>query len=197
MAIELTGARVAGSNTCTVLAPAQVTKACSGDPAKATSAGASSVLIVATTAREFRSITLTESEIWLTTQTSSAVRNRTVTGSTPTSTLPEGTGTPELRSNNSRRASGRLQTANRLPSGLNASGCTGGVSKLTNELVDAADPAISSRGPSVAQKSNILSLDSGFLMLVWARTDLAVAMPDIANRPVILLSALHPDSRVG
>jgi len=62
IAIELNTVLATGSNTCTVLAPAQETKARSGVPAKTTSAGASSVLIVATIRIALRSSTLTESE---------------------------------------------------------------------------------------------------------------------------------------
>src|SRR6266404_9838339 len=112
-----------------------------------------------------RSITLTESEIWFTTQTSLLARNRTVTGSRPTTTLPRETGPPELRSNSSSRESGRLQTANRLPSGLNATGCTGGVSKLTNELVETAAAAISINKQISVTTRNLVALISGLLML--------------------------------
>src|SRR4029453_84158 len=113
-AIDPARLRLTGSNTCTVLAPAQETKARSGVPANTTSAGASSVFSVETIRNESRSSTLTESEIWLTTQTSLLRRNRTVTGSNPTITLPVETGIPEVTSKSSRRASGRLHTASHL-----------------------------------------------------------------------------------
>src|SRR5262245_29402711 len=98
-----TACRVSGSNTWTVLGNAQDTKAPTGSPANATSAGVSSVDNVATTRRAGTSTMLIESEIALTTQASSGVRKRTETGSNPTGTLPWGTGLPDDTSNNSRR----------------------------------------------------------------------------------------------
>src|SRR5439155_16859671 len=159
-AIEPSEARVPGSKTCTVLAPAHEIKARSGVPAKTTSAGASSVSIVATIRIRLKSITLTESEIRFTTHTSLVVRNRAVTGSRPVATLPTQTGAPELTSKTSSRASGRLHTARRLPSGLRATGCTGGVSKLTNEFVDAADTAILQHRQVAAETRDIVPLNS-------------------------------------
>jgi hypothetical protein len=71
------------------------------------------------------------------TQSSFDDANRAVTGSSPTGTLPAGRGNPPETSNNSTRASGRLQTASVWSPGASATGCTGAVSKFT-KLVMAA-----------------------------------------------------------
>src|SRR5688572_18984788 len=125
--------RVSGSKTSTAFSIAHETNARSGSPAKTTSAGASKVGIVASTCSFARSTMLTESETWLTTQTSFEVRNRTETGSRPTGTLPMDRGATPVTSKTSRRASGRLQTTSVERSGLRATRLTGAVSKLTNE----------------------------------------------------------------
>ena len=176
-----------------MFAPAQETKARSGVPAKTTSAGASSVSRVATIRIPSRSTTLIESEIWFTTQTSFAVWKRTETGSRPTGTAPIETGVPELTSNHSSRASGRLHTANRLPSGLKATGCTGAVSKLMKAFVDAADAVIGKPAPIA---TNIVAMNSALLIIVWARDDLAVAMPEILIRFVCAAFRRKPHARV-
>src|SRR6266851_4414392 len=123
-----------GSSTWTVCGWAQETKARCGVPAKTTSAGSFNVLIVPTTRSVARSTMLTESEIKLTTQISESVRKRTDTGSKPTLTLPRAAGFPALTSNNSSRLSGKLHTASFVLSGLRATGCTGGLSQLQNEV---------------------------------------------------------------
>src|SRR4029434_5970999 len=63
--------------------------------------------------------------------TSCSERNRTETGSNPTTTLPRGTDEPLLTSESSIRASGKLQMAKARPSGPIAMGLTGAVSQLT------------------------------------------------------------------
>src|SRR6266699_3778592 len=115
-------ARVAGSKTWTMFGIEQETKARGGEPANTMSAGVSSVLSVATTFLAVGSTMLTESEMWLTTHTSLLVRHPTETGSKPTGTLPADVGIPVVTSKSSKRLSGRLQTARRLPSGLNEIG---------------------------------------------------------------------------
>ena len=65
---------------------------------------------------------LMESEMWLITQASAALRKRTDTGSMPTGMEPMASGVPVVTSKTSSLPSGRLQTASRELSGLNAMG---------------------------------------------------------------------------
>src|SRR5205814_2228283 len=117
-----TSLRATGSNTWTVFAAEQATKARAGEPEKTTSAGSSDVSKVAWTRWPAAVTMLTESEMELTTQSSSSVRNRTVTGSSSTLILPIGCSLAAETSNNSIRLSGRLHTARILPLGLRSTG---------------------------------------------------------------------------
>src|SRR5947209_9659629 len=64
---------------------------------------------------------------------SSVPLKRAVTGSVPVKTAPMRRGRGPVKSNSSTAQSGRLHTASVWPFGLIAMGCTGGVSKLTND----------------------------------------------------------------
>jgi hypothetical protein len=120
---------LAGSNTCTRFACEQLTNA--RVPANTTSAGSSSVAIVVLTRRPGTSTTLTESDTRFTTHSSEAFRNRTETGSTPTTTLPSGSAVPVDTSKNCTRWSAVCATASSLPSGLKSSAWTGWFSQFT------------------------------------------------------------------
>src|SRR5688572_10295263 len=95
MAMVLTGARVSGLITNTALLREHDTHARRGVPANTRSLGPAGVSSVATTASEAKSTMLMLDEMWLTTHSSLDEANRTVTGSTPTATLPLGRGTPD------------------------------------------------------------------------------------------------------
>src|SRR5262245_48809944 len=86
--------RVAGSMTKTALVREQDTQARRGVPANTRSHGPARVSMVCTTVRAAISTTLMLEEIWFTTQASLEDANRTVTGSSPTGTLPKGAGVP-------------------------------------------------------------------------------------------------------
>src|SRR5215212_9101961 len=129
-------ARLVGLNTCTTFGCAHETKALRDEPANTMSDGSFNVLSVATTRIADRLTMLTESEMKLTTQTSSSDRKRTDTGSKPTVTLPREVNLPAVTSKTSSRLSGKLQATRVVPPGLRAIGCTGEVSQL-KKLVDA------------------------------------------------------------
>ena len=98
--------------------------------------GSFETLSVAMTFMPDKLTMLTESEMKLATHISSLVRKRTEQGSSPTLMLPSVTGIPLVTEKISRRLSGRLQRTSLVPSGLSASGWTGGVSQLKKELVE-------------------------------------------------------------
>jgi hypothetical protein len=90
-------------------------------------------LIVPTTMRVESLTMLTVSEMWLTTHTSSLVRARTETGSSPTATSNRRLRCGPVVSNTSSRASAVLTARSFVPSGVMSSGWTCGVSQFTNE----------------------------------------------------------------
>lgn len=151
--------RFVGLKTCTRPGCAQETNARVGVPANTMSEGSLDVPSVARTRIPERLTMLMESEMKFATHTSSAVRNRTEHGSRPTHTLPSETGTPFVRPKTSRRLSGRLQMANRAPSGLSAIGCTGAVSQLKKELVETwprARPVVAKNIPTAVRSDLIV-----------------------------------------
>src|ERR1700741_503241 len=125
------GNRLATSKISTVFACEHEMKARSGVPPNTTSQGSSSHLSVATTLRVERRTMLTLSETWLTTHTSSFVRARTETGSSPTGTLESGARPAPLGSTPSSRAPAVFTARSFEPSGVRSSGWTWGVSQFT------------------------------------------------------------------
>ena len=121
----------AGSSTTTELVSGSDTKARSGEPANATSAGSSPTLMVRVTRSVVRSTTLTESEIWFTTHASVLLRARTETGSSPTLTEPRRLKVLPATSNTSRRLSGVFTTSSVAPFGVTSTEWVCGDSQFT------------------------------------------------------------------
>src|SRR5437899_8148334 len=139
------------------LGSAQETYARNGEPAKTTSAGVVSVSMVAVTRSVGISTTLIASEIWLTTQASLLLRNRTETGSMPTAAMPTATRLLDVMSKSSSVPSAKLQTATLRASGLMAIGRTGAVSKLTKLLLKAAEDC-AKPGEAAARRKQTMAI---------------------------------------
>ena len=146
----VTKARVKAPSTC--------------GPAKTTSRGSSPTSSVRTTrgGSAATSTTLTLSERWLTTHTSPSVRAATATGSRPTGTDPRWVRPPAATAKISSRSSGVLTANSRVPSGDNANGRTGPLSKVTKPAAGRVNARSNATTSAPVIDSGVRNITRGF-----------------------------------
>jgi hypothetical protein len=139
-------------------------------PAKRTSVGSSPTSIVRVTLPVVRSTMLTESESQLTTHASRSLRAATLTGSIPTGISAVRTGEPETSWKTESVALGELTARRRVPSGVMASGCTCGPSKLRKVFAGVCAEAVRVTRAGAASQSAASA--SGTAAVMTMRRDL-------------------------